>query len=100
MSGDEDFPPASQEEPANPKKGKMVNWEICMKYSHSDTFSQDSCLVKEARAHYFAMHPWDWTQGNMEDLFDIFRGPAQCAGLSVECIFKLQDLWRGPDHLK
>ena len=25
------------------------------------------------------MHPWDWTQGNMEDLSDIFRGLAQGA---------------------
>ena len=62
-SGDEDIPPASQEEPANPKKGKMVNWETSLKYSHSDAFNQDSGLIKEARAHYFAMHPWDWTQG-------------------------------------
>ena len=61
---------------------------------------QDSGLVKEARAHYFAMHPWDWPQGNMEDLSDIFRGLAQCAGLLDECIFELQDLWRGPDHLE
>ena len=78
----------------------MVNWETSLKYSHSDAFNQDSGLVKEARAHYFAMHPWDWTQGNMEDLSDIFRGLAQCAGLLDECIFELQDLWRGPDHLK
>ena len=99
-SGDKDFPPASQEEPTNPKKGKMVNWETSLKYSHSDTLNRDSGLIKEARAHYFAMHPWDWTQGNTEDLSDIFRGLAHCAGLLDECIFELQDLWRGPDHLK
>ena len=46
------------------------------------------------------MHPWDWTQGNTEDLSDIFRGLAQHAGLLDECIFELQDLSRGPDHLK
>ena len=99
-SGDEDFPPASQEELAHPKKGKMVNWETSLKYSHSDAFNRDSGLIKEARAHYFAMHPWDWTQGNTEDLSNIFRGLVQCAGLLDECIFELQDLWRGPDHLK
>ena len=71
-----------------------------MKYSSSDAFSRDSGLIKEARADYFTMHPWDWTQGNMEDLSDIFRGLAQGAGLLGECIFELQDLWRGPDHLK
>ena len=99
-SGDEDFPPASQQEWANPKKEKLVNWETSMKYSHSDAFSRDSDLVKEARAHYFTMHPWDWTQGNMDDLSNIFRGLAQHAGLSDECIFKLQDLWRGPESPK
>ena len=99
-SGDKDFPPASQEEPANPKRGKLINWEASMKYSHLDAFSRDSGLVKEARVHYFTMHPWDWTRGNMDDLSDIFRGLAKCAGLLHECIFELQDSWRGPDHLK
>ena len=99
-SGDEDFPPASQEELANPKRGKLIDWEASMKYSHLDAFSRDSGLVKEARVHYFTMHPWDWTRGNMDDLSDIFRGLAKCAGLLHECIFELQDSWRGPDHLK
>ena len=91
-SGDEDFPPASQEEPANPKRGKLVDWEASMKYSRLDAFSQDSGLVKEARVHYFTMHPWDWTRGNMDNLSDIFRGLAKCTGLLHECIFELQDL--------
>ena len=38
-SGDEDFPPASQEELANPKRGKLVDWEASIKYSHLDIFS-------------------------------------------------------------
>ena len=99
-SGEEDSPPASQEELANPKRGKLVDWEASMKYSHLDAFSQDSGLVKEARVHYFTMHPWDWTRGNMDNLSDIFRGLAEHAGLLHECIFELQDSWRGPDHLK
>ena len=45
-SRDEDFPPASQEELANPKKGKMVNWETSLKYSHSHAFNRDSGLIK------------------------------------------------------
>ena len=89
-SGDEDFPPASQEELSSPKRGKMVTWQTFMKYSHSDAFSQDSGLIKEVRAHYFAMHPWDWTHGNMDDLSDIFRGLAQSTGLLGECIFKIR----------
>ena len=36
----------------------------------------------------------------MNDLSDIFRGLAQSTGLLDECIFKIQDSWKGPDHLK
>ena len=99
MSGDEDFPPVSQEEHSNPKQGKMANWQTSMKSSHSDSFRQDSDLIKEARVHYFATHPWDWTQRNMNNLSDIFRGLAQSTGLLDECIFEIQDSWKGPDHL-
>ena len=99
-SGDEDFPPVSQEEHSNPKQGKMANWQTSMKSSRSDAFCWDSDLVKEARVCYFATHPWDWTQRNMNDLSDIFRGLAQSAGLLDKCIFEIQDSWKGPDHLK
>ena len=99
-SGDEDFPPVSQEEQSHSKRGKMVNWQTSMKSSHSDTFSQDSDLIKEVRTRYFSTHPWDWTQRNTNNLSDIFRGLAQRAGLLGECIFKMQDSWKGPDHLK
>ena len=80
MSGDEDFPPVSQEEHSNPKRGKMANWQTSMKSSRSDTFCRDSDIVKEARVCYFATHPWDWTQRNMNDPSDIFRGLVQSAG--------------------
>ena len=99
-SGDEDLPPVSQEECSNPKQGKISNWQTSMKSSHSDAFCQDSDLIKEARVCYFAAHPWDWTQRNTDDLSDIFRGLTQSASLLDECIFEIQDSWKGPDHLK
>ena len=99
-SGDEDFPPVSQEERSNPKQGKMANWQTSMKSSHSDAFWQDSDLIKEARACFFDTHPWDWTQRNTNDLSDIFRGLAKSASLLDECILEIQDSWKGPDHLK
>ena len=71
-----------------------------MKSSHSDAFCWDSDVVKEARVHYFATHPWDWTQRNTNNLSDIFRGLTQSTGLLDECIFEIQDSWKGPDHLK
>ena len=97
---DEDFPVTLQGELLKSKKGKTANWLTSMKPSHMDAFSQDSGPIKEARACYFAMHPWDWAHSNMEDLSDIFKGLAQKAGLLGESIFKIQWSWEGPEHLK
>ena len=73
MSVDEDFPTTSQEELSNSKKGKTDNWLTSMKPNRADAFSQDSDPVKEASAHYFTTHCWDWTHSNTEDLSDIFK---------------------------
>ena len=78
----------------------MANWQTSMNSSHSDAFQWDSDLVKQARAHSFDTHPWDWTQRNMNDLSDIFKGLALSTSLLDECIFEIQDSWKGPDHLK
>ena len=56
--------------------------------------------MKEARAHYFAIHSWDWAHNNSEDLSDVFRELAQETGLLGESIFEIQQSWKGPDHLK
>ena len=56
--------------------------------------------MKEARACYFTTHSWDWAQSNLEDLSNIFRELAQETGLMGESIFKVQQSWKGPDHLK
>ena len=99
-SMDKDFPVPSQEESLDPKEGKTANWLTSMKSSCVDAFSWDSDPVKEARAHYFATHSWDWTHSNMEDLSDIFKGLTQEAGLLGESIFKIQQSWEGLEHLK
>ena len=87
---DEDFPITSQEEPLSSKKGKTADWLSSMKPSCADTFSWDSSPVKEARAHYFATHPWDWTYGNTDDLSNIFKELAQGANLLGESIYEIQ----------
>ena len=97
---DKDFPITLQEDSPNSKKGKTANWLTSMKSSHTDAFSWDSNPMKEARAHYFTMHSWDWACSNMEDLSDIFRGLTQRAGLLGESIFKIQQSWEGQEHLK
>ena len=97
---DEDFPTILQEESLNPKKGKTTDWLTSMKSECADAFSRDSDSVKEARAHYFTTHSWDWAQGNTEDLSDIFKELTQEAGLLDNSIFEIQQSWKGPEHLQ
>ena len=97
---EEDFPTTLQEKLLNPKKGKAADWLTGKKSEHADAFRWDSNSIKEARAHYFTMHSWDWTHGNAEDLSDIFKELAQEVGLLDESIFKLQWSWKGPEHLQ
>ena len=100
MSMDKDFSTNSQEESSNSKKGRTANWLTSMRSEHVDTFSQDSDLVKEARAHYFTTHSWDWIHRNMEDLSNIFKGLTQEAGLLGKSIFKIQWSWKGLQHFR
>ena len=99
-SMDEDFPITSQEESSKPKKGRTADWLTCMESDHVDAFSRDSNSIKEARARYFTTHSWDWDHSNTEDLSDIFKELAQEAGLLGESIFKIQQSWKGPEHLQ
>ena len=82
------------------RREKTSNWFSSLKPSRADAFCQDSGPVREAREHYFATHPWDWVQSNTDDLSDIFRELAQSTGLLGKSIFKIQQSWDGPDHLK
>ena len=97
---DEDSPKGSQEDLPHSKREKTSDWFSSLKPSRVDAFCQDSGPVREARECYFATHPWDWVQSNMDDLSDIFRELAQSTGLLGQSIFKIQWSWDGPDHLK
>ena len=100
MSIDENSPMASQEGLSSSKRGKTADWSSSLKPSHVDAFSQDSSPVKEARVCYFATHPWDWANGNTDDLSDIFRELSQGAGLLGESIHEIKLSWDGPEELK
>ena len=91
---------ASQEGPLSSKRGKNADWSSCLKPSHMDTFNWDSGPLKEARSHYFTTHPWDWVNGNTEDLSDIFRELDQGAALLGASIHKIKWLWDGLEELK
>ena len=78
----------------------MPDWFSSLKPSWADAFCRDSELVKEARAHYFATHPWDWAHDNTVDLSDVFRELAQGAGLLGKSIHEIEVSWTGPPHLR
>ena len=100
MSIDETSPKALQEGPSSSKRRETADWSASLKPSRMDAFSRDSDPVKEARSHYFATHPWDWTHGNTDDLSDIFRELAKGANLLGNSIYELQLSWEGPEELK
>ena len=81
MSIDKTSPTPLQEGPSSSKRRETANWFASLKPSCTDAFSHDSDLVNEARSCYFATHPWDWTDGNMDDLSNIFRELAEGADL-------------------
>ena len=99
-SADGDSPMASQEGPSSSKIGKMADWFSSLSPSCADAFCWDSSLIKEARAHCFTPHPWDWAHGNMDSLSKIFQELVQGAGLLGESIHELQQSWNGPEDLK
>ena len=100
MSIDETSPMALQEGSLSSKRRETADWFASLKPSHADAFSHDSNLIKEARSHYFATHPWDWIQGNTDDLSDIFKELAEGANLLGKSIHELQLSWEGPEELK
>ena len=91
---------ALQEGLLSSKRRETANWFASLKPSCTDAFSHDSDLMKEARSHYFATHPWDWTDGNTDNLSNIFRELAEGADLLGKSIHELQLSWEGPEELK
>ena len=100
MSIDKDFPMALQEGLSSSKIGKMVDWFSSLSPSHADAFSQDSSLMKEARACYFTTHPWNQAHGNTDNLSEIFRELAQGADLLGKSIHEIQWSWDGPGGIE
>ena len=97
---DETSPKALQEGPLSSKRRETADWFASLKPSCADAFSHDSDPIKEARSHYFATHPWDWINGNTDNISDIFRELAEGADLLGNSIYELQLSWEGPEELK
>ena len=87
---DKDSPRGLQEDLLHSKREKTSDWFSSLKPGRADAFHWDSGPIKEAGECYFATHPWDWVQSNMDDLSDIFRELAQGAALLGKSIYKIQ----------
>ena len=68
--------------------------------SHSEAFSQDTNLVKEARKEYFKRHSYNFTVEGTCNLSEVFRWMAKSAELLGTTIYKIQEVWTGPDELQ
>ena len=55
--------------------------------------------MRETRKEYFKRHSPNFTTDGMCDLSEVFRCMAETAGLLGSAIYKIQEVWKGPDKL-
>ena len=97
---DETSSKASQEGPSSSKRRETPIWFTSLKPSHTEAFSCNSDLVKEARLCFFSTHPCNWVIDGTNNLSNIFRELAEGTGLLGEAIHEIQLSWTGPEELK
>ena len=71
-----------------------------LKQSCSEGFSRDTNLVRVARKEYFKKHSPNFTTDGTHDLSEIFRHMAKSTKLLGSAIYKIQEVWKGPDKLQ
>ena len=71
-----------------------------LKQSHSEAFSQDTDLVKEARKEYFLKHSYNFTTEGTCNLSEVFKQMARSANLLGTSIHEIHVVWMGPDELR
>ena len=87
------------EGPPSSKGQEVPPWNKVLKQSHSETFSHDTNLVKEARKEYYKRHSYNFTVGGTHNLSEVFRQMAESADL-LGTTYKIQEIWMGPDKLQ
>ena len=56
--------------------------------------------MKEARKEYFKRHSYNFMMEGIHDLSKVFRYMAKSARLLGSSIYKIQEVWKGPDELQ
>ena len=75
-------------------------WNKVLKQSCSEVFSWDTNLVKEARKEYFKRHSYNFTAEGTHNLSEAFRQMAKSTDLLDTAIYKINEVWMGPDELQ
>ena len=79
---------------------EVLPWNRVLKQSHSEAFSRDTDLVKEARKECFKRHSYNFTVEGSCSLLEVFRQMAECADLLGTAIHEIQAVWMVPDELQ
>ena len=90
----------TSEGPSSSKWWEIPPWYKVLKQSHSEAFRQDTSLVREARKEYFKKHSPNFTMDGMHDLSEVYRCLAESAKLLGLAIYKIQEVWEGPNELQ
>ena len=88
------------EGPPSSKQWEIPPWYKVLKWSFSEVFSWDTSVVREARKEYFKKHSPNFTMDGMHDLSKVFRHMAKSTKLLSLAIYKIQEVWEGPDELQ
>ena len=90
---------ATSERPPSSKQQEVPPWNKVLKQSHSEAFSWDTDLVKEARKEYFKKHSYNFTVESACDLSEVFRWMAKSTELLGSAIYEIQEVWMWLDKL-
>ena len=88
------------EGPFTSKWQEIPPWNKVLKQSCSETFRQDTSLVKEVRKEYFKRLSYNFTVEGIHDLSEVFRHMAKSTKLLGSAIYEIQEVWKGPDELQ
>ena len=86
--------------PPSSKWCEMLPLHKVLTQDCSETFSQDTSLVREIREEYLKRHLPNFTMENTCDLSNIFQCMAETAKLLSLAIYEIKEVWKEADELQ
>ena len=90
---------ATLEGPPISKQQEIMPLHKLLKWTHLEAFSCDSNLVRNMREEYLKRYCSNFNTENTHDLSDIFWCMAKTSELLGSAIYKIREVWAGPDEL-